>query len=208
LYVGRLCLVGVSKTGAVVAAYLLSSRTFPERMIDIEATTAKVIAKGSSAKDYPSKIFYDCIKVVKIDESAVLVVGNGPHTDYVESMVPRDSDLERPISDILEVLGHEKDEQKTPRIIGVAGENELVLAVASERGLDIKKFQAQPGKAYYVSTYQLQEVGKHTVEDFTVTNALEMIKTFKETEPFRGFTNYIGSATANFSHGKLDLACD
>lgn len=208
VYVGRLCLVGVSTAGAAVAAYLLSSRTFPERMIDIEGTTARVIPKKGTAKSYPAHFYYDCIKVINLKERTVLLVGNGSHTDYIETMVPRESDLEEPISEILGVLGYEKDEQKTPRVIGVAGEDELILGLVSEKGLDIKRFEPSPGRAYYVSTYQMQQVGKHYIEGFTAENALAMINILKKEDPFSTFTNYLGSAAANLSHGRLDLACD
>lgn len=188
-------------------AYLLSSQSYPDRMIDIEGTTAMVIPRGNMGRTYPPSLFYNCIKVVKLKEKTVLLVGNGSHTDYIETMVPRESDLEEPVSEILQVLGCERDEQKTPRILGIASTDELMLGLASEKGLDVKMFQAEPGKAYYVST-KFVEVGKYFLEDFSAQTALQMINIFKETEPFRGFTDYLGSAAANLIQGKLDLACD
>ena len=91
--------------------------------------------------------------------------------------------------------------------MGIASTDELMLGLASEKGLDVKMFQAEPGKAYYVST-KFVEVGKYFLEDFSAQTALQMINIFKETEPFRGFTYYLGSAAANLIQGKLDLACD
>ena len=208
MYVGRLCLVGTSSTGAAVVAYMLSSRSFTERMIDIEGTTAKVVPKKGSEKSYPAHLYYDCIKVINLKGRTVLLVGNGPHTGYIETMVPRESDLEEPISEILGVLGHENDEQKTPRIAGIATEDELILGLVSEKGLDIERFEPQPGRAYYVATYQIQQVGKHSIERFTAENALATINILKKEDPFSNFTEYLGSAAANLSHGRLDLACD
>jgi IMP cyclohydrolase len=208
LYVGRLCLVGVSITGAAVAAYLLSSRTYPERMIDIEGVTAKVVPRKGLPRSYPSHLYYDCIKVVDLKDRTVLLVGNGTHTDYIESMIPRDIDLKGPISEILGVLGCERDEKKTPRIVGIASEDELILGVVSEDRLDVERFEPYPGRAYYVSTYQMQQVGKHCIEKFRAENALATIKILKMEDPFRSFTDYLGSAAANLSGGRLDLACD
>lgn len=208
MYVGRLCLVGTSIAGAAVAAYMLSSRSYPERIIDIEGTTAAVVPKKGSAPSYPAHLYYACIKVINLKGRTVLLVGNGPHTDYIETMVPRESDLEEPISEILEVLGHEKDEQKTPRIVGIAGEDELILGMVSEKGVDIKRFKPNPGRAYYVATYQMQQVGKHCIENLPAENALAVISILRKEDPFSTFTDYLGSAAVNLSHGKLDLACD
>ncbi|MGB6680806.1 MAG: IMP cyclohydrolase [Candidatus Bathyarchaeia archaeon] len=36
MYIGRLCLIGVSKTGKLFVGYRLSSRSFPDRIINIE----------------------------------------------------------------------------------------------------------------------------------------------------------------------------
>jgi IMP cyclohydrolase len=199
--------VGVTKTGTLVAAYLLSSRSFADRMIDIRETTAKVVQRSSSSKSYPPNLFYICIKIIRMAKRPVLLVGNGTHTDHVEMMMPREIDLERQVSTILEVLRYEKDEKKTPRIVGAVGENGLILGLISEKGLSVKKFEVQPGRAYYVSTYQFQEVGKHFIEDF-VENSFSMIRILKETEPFCNFTDYVGSISANLTRGKLDLACD
>ncbi len=177
-------------------------------MIDIRETTAKVVQRSSSAMSYPPHLFYNCIKIIRMAKRTVLLVGNGTHTDYVETMVSSEIDLERQVSAILEVLGYEKDEKKTPRIVGAVGENGLILGLISEKGLNVKKLEAQPGRAYYVSTYQFQEVGKHFIEDFDAENGLDMIRILKETEPFCNFTDYVGSASANLTRGKLDLACD
>jgi IMP cyclohydrolase len=123
-------------------------------------------------------------------------------------LMPREIDLERQVLTILEILRYKKDEKKIPRIVGAIGENGLILGLISEKGLNVKKFEAQLGRAYYVSPHQFQEVGKHFIEDFDVENALNMITILKETEPFCNFTDYVGSVSANLTSGKLDLSCD
>ncbi|WP_455279029.1 IMP cyclohydrolase [[Eubacterium] cellulosolvens] len=40
-YIGRLCLIGISNTGKLFVGYRLSSRTFPDRKINIEGNSAK-----------------------------------------------------------------------------------------------------------------------------------------------------------------------
>jgi len=63
-------------------------------------------------------------------------------------------------------LKQKKNEKTTPRIVGVATNDMLVLGLADERRKGLKTFQANPGRAYYISTYQLQNIGEHSVEDF------------------------------------------
>jgi len=135
-------------------------------------------------------------------------VGNGPHTDYIEKAITKEGQIMDRASEILEVLGHEQDEQRPPRILGIATEEQLILGLIGENGLDLKTFESYPGKAFFVSTSQLQEVGEHTIKDFKAENALEMIRLLKEMNPFNKFTNYLGAAAAVLFNGRLDLACD
>lgn len=93
MYVGRLCLVGVSKRGTLVAAYLLSSKTYFERDISIQGATAKVILRKATAKLYPPELFYDCIEIINLGQRSTIVVGNGSHTDSVEKMISCQSNM-------------------------------------------------------------------------------------------------------------------
>jgi hypothetical protein len=79
------------------------------------------------------------------------------------------------------------------------------LGLIGENGLNLKTFEPYPGKAFFVSTSQLQEVGEHIVKDFKAENAIEMIR-LKEMTPFNKFTNYLGAAV--LFNGRFDLACD
>mgnify|MGYP001135856584 CR=1 FL=1 len=109
---------------------------------------------------------------------------------------------------ILESLKQKKSGQTAPRIIGVATKDMLVLGLADENRAKFRTFQPNPRRAYYISTHQFQDIGEHVVYDFTADAAPEMIKIFKETKLFSELTDYIGSAAACISNGKLDLACD
>lgn len=208
MYIGRLCLIGVSNTGKLFVGYRLSSRSFPDRIIDIESNSAKVIPKGDSSKSYSSHLFYNCIKIANLNNRTILIVGNGPHTDYIEKVITKEGQIMDRASEILNVLGHEQDEQRTPRILGIATEEQLILGLIGENGLDLKTFEPYPGKAFFVSTSQLQEVGEHIIKDFKAENALEIIRLLKEMTPFNKFTNYLGAVAAVLFNGRLDLTCD
>ena len=93
MYAGRLCLVGVSKNEALIAAYLLSSRTYSEGMICVQGTTAKVVPREGMKSAYSPDLFCDCIKVISIGQKLTLVVGNGSHTDTVERTIPHSTSL-------------------------------------------------------------------------------------------------------------------
>ncbi|WP_455279027.1 IMP cyclohydrolase [[Eubacterium] cellulosolvens] len=168
----------------------------------------KVIPKDVSSKSYSSHLFYNCTKITNLNNRTILIAGNGSHTEYIEKVLTKEDQIVDCASEILQVLGHEQDEQRTPRILGIVTEEQLILGLIGENGLGLKKFQPYPGKAFFVSTLQLQEVGEHIIKDFKAENALELIRLLKEMTPFNKFTNYLAAVAAVLFNGRFDLACD
>jgi IMP cyclohydrolase len=109
-----------------------------------------------------------------------LIVGNGSHTDYIEKTITKEDQIMNLTSEILKVLGHEKDDQRTSRILGITTEKQLILGLIGKNGLNLKTFEPYPGKAFFASTSQLQEMGEHIIKDFKAENALETIRLLKE----------------------------
>ena len=88
-----------------------------------------------------------------------MIAGNGPHTDCIEKVLTKEDQIVDRASEIFQVLGYEQDEQRTPRILVIVTEEQLILGLIGENGLDLKTFQPYPRKTFFVSTSQLQEVG-------------------------------------------------
>ncbi len=121
MYVGRLLVVGPS-----VAAYRVSSRSFPNRAV---ADRGGVLTVGPTAEaeetDNPY-VSYNCVRFVgdgpaPADPAGAraAVLGNGSHVDPVAEKVGRGYPARDALAEALLALDYEKDDYDTPRIAGV-----------------------------------------------------------------------------------------
>jgi IMP cyclohydrolase len=116
MYVGRFIVVGSD-----VAAYRVSSRSFPNRqVVDRDGTLSVVPTEDAPATDNPY-VSYNCLRTT--DDGAQAVVGNGSHVDPIVEKL----DLGYPARDAvvtgLHAMDYEKDDYNTPRIAGVLDED-------------------------------------------------------------------------------------
>jgi len=112
MYVGRFIVVGSD-----VAAYRVSSRSFPNRqVVDRDGTLSVVPTADAEETDNPY-VSYNCLRTT--DDDAQAVVGNGSHVDPIVEKL----DLGYPARDALvtglHAMDYEKDDYDTPRIAGV-----------------------------------------------------------------------------------------
>lgn len=112
MYVGRFIVVGPD-----IAAYRVSSRSFPNRqVVDRDGTLSVVPTADAQETDNPY-VSYNCLRMS--DDGAQAVVGNGSHVDPVVEKL----DLGYPARDALvtglHAMDYEKDDYNTPRIAGV-----------------------------------------------------------------------------------------
>lgn len=112
MYIGRFIVVGPD-----VAAYRISSRSFPNRqVVDRDGTLSVVPTPDAEETDNPY-VSYNCLRTTGNGEQAV--VGNGSHVDPVVEKL----DLGYPARDALvtglHAMDYEKDDYNTPRIAGV-----------------------------------------------------------------------------------------
>lgn len=115
MYVGRFIVVGPD-----VAAYRVSSRSFPNRQIvDRDGTLSVVPTVDAEETDNPY-VSYNCLRTTT--DGAQAAVGNGSHVDPVVEKL----DLGYPARDALvtglHAMDYEKDDYNTPRIAGVLGD--------------------------------------------------------------------------------------
>lgn len=116
MYVGRFIVVGPD-----VAAYRVSSRSFPNRrVVDRDGTLSVVPTPDAEETDNPY-VSYNCLRTTADGEQAV--VGNGSHVDPVVEKL----DLGYPARDALvtglHAMDYEKDDYNTPRIAGVLNDD-------------------------------------------------------------------------------------
>jgi IMP cyclohydrolase len=110
MYVGRFVVVGPD-----VAAYRVSSRSFPNRQV-VEREDALTVAPTPDAPDTDNPyVSYNCYRT----GGGHAVVGNGSHVDPIAEKLelgypPRDA-----LAEALLALDYEKDDYDTPRVAGV-----------------------------------------------------------------------------------------
>jgi IMP cyclohydrolase len=112
MYVGRFVVVGPD-----VAAYRVSSRSFPNREIR-ERESALTVGPTEAAEPMDNPyVEYNCVRTTEGGAQAVL--GNGSHVDPIVEKL----DLGYPARDALVsalfALDFEKDDYDTPRVAGV-----------------------------------------------------------------------------------------
>ncbi|UPV75719.1 IMP cyclohydrolase [Halorussus limi] len=111
MYVGRFVVVGPE-----VAAYRVSSRSFPNRKI-AQRDAALTVAPTEDAPETDNPyISYNCARATG-EGSAV--VGNGSHVDPVTEKLELGYPARDALAESLLALDYEKDDYDTPRIAGV-----------------------------------------------------------------------------------------
>jgi len=122
MYVGRFLVAGPG-----LAAYRVSSRSFPNRMaVDRDGTITVSPTADAPETDNPY-ISYNCIRTT--DNGAV--VGNGSHVDPIAEKLQLGYPARDALAAPLLALDFEKDDYDTPRIAAVVGADDATTADAA-----------------------------------------------------------------------------
>jgi len=204
MYVGRLLMVGAPKSGGFLAGYRLASRSFPNRKFVIGNDFVRVEPiKGYEANTAKSPLtIYTCLRVC---DSNSLLVANGAHLDNIYAALRSGITPVRAISKVLLELGPEEDAYKTPRIVGYATPNELIIGIIMEKGITVKSFPVEAGKAYYVATYLKTDPTKNVVQNFDVKSALSAAQTLYDGPFSKEFSHGICAVVAVAKLGKIEI---
>ncbi|NEU59100.1 IMP cyclohydrolase [Halorussus sp. MSC15.2] len=147
MYIGRFLVVGPQ-----VAAYRVSSRSFPNRKI-IERDDALTVAPTEDAPETENPyISYNCVRSVepRSAESAnerpgtptaggSVVVGNGSHVDPIAEKLELGYPARDALAESLLALDYEKDDYDTPRIAGTVGEESAFVGIVREDALLVRE---------------------------------------------------------------------
>ncbi|WP_121820907.1 IMP cyclohydrolase [Halostella salina] len=124
MYLGRFVVVGPD-----VAAYRVSSRSFPNRRIDRREGALTVGPTEDAPETDNPYIAYNCVRTV--DDAAVL--GNGSHVDPITEKLGLGYPARDALAAALLSLDYEKDDYDTPRVAGVLdGEGAYVGVVRKD----------------------------------------------------------------------------
>jgi len=110
MYVGRFVVVGPE-----VAAYRVSSRSFPTRRV-VEREDALTVAPTPDAPETDNPyVSYNCYR----EAAGHAVVGNGSHVDPIAEKLGLGYPARDALAESLLALDYEKDDYDTPRIAGI-----------------------------------------------------------------------------------------
>ncbi len=130
MYVGRFLVVAPN-----VAAYRVSSRSFPNRRV-IERGDALTVAPTEDAPETDNPyISYNCVRTT--DDAAV--VGNGSQVDPITEKLELGYPARDALAESLLALDYEKDDYDTPRIAGVMDDDGALIGIVRRDALLVKR---------------------------------------------------------------------
>lgn len=131
MYVGRFVIVGPD-----VAAYRVSSRSFPNRSITDRGDTLTVGPTEAAPETDNPYVEYNCLRVTESATHAVL--GNGSHVDPITEKVELGYPSRDALAEALLAMDYEKDDYDTPRIAGVLGPDGATIGIVRKDALLIE----------------------------------------------------------------------
>jgi IMP cyclohydrolase len=153
MYVGRIVGVGRTREGLLVAAYRVSSRSFPNRDAERSGNSVRIVARSGSAdaKSDSPYIAYECL----VCDDRFAVVSNGAHTRPIFERLKSGHSPRDAVLGVLSGLDREFDEYDTPRICGLfdSEEDSLWLGSVTAKALSVAPIEVKAGQMAYVTTY-------------------------------------------------------
>jgi len=171
MYVGRIVAVGMNTKGKLAAMYRVSSRSFPNRKGVIREKTASIVPKEGFEGDIHKNpyIAYNCLKIV----GGVAVATNGSHTDPIAEKIASGMSIRDAMILSMMALDYEKDNYNTPRIASAVDLKSRAgwLGIVRHNGLNVRQVPLEPGNAFYVATYEKNDVLISQNETFSAETA-------------------------------------
>ena len=146
MYLGRIVAAGMTAKGNVVAAYRVSSRSYPNRTANLTGETISIIPRKGFESDLAKNpyIAYNCVRL----SGKIAVATNGSHTDPIIDKIQAGMNLRDAFTLSLLAMDYEKDSLDTPRIaVGVdAGSKKAAVGIVRKDAILVNLFDLVPGK--------------------------------------------------------------
>ena len=153
MYLGRIVAAGMPAKGNPVAAYRVSSRSFPNRTANLVGETISIIPRKGFESDLSKNpyIAYNCVRL----SGKTAVATNGSHTDPIIEKIMAGMNLRDAFTLSLLAMDYEHDTLDTPRIAAAvnAETNQGALGIVRKDAVLVQVFDLVPGKLFYLSTY-------------------------------------------------------
>lgn len=175
MYIGRIVSVVQTPDGNLGAVYRVSSRSFPNRTASVGEDKVAIVPKSGHEGDIHKNpyIAYNCVQIVAGGQ--VAVVTNGSHTDPIAEKIAQGMPVRDALALASLTLDFEKDQHNTPRISSVVDKRDgsAWLAVVREDGLEVRRMSLDPGKFFYVATYEENSISTELSGAFDATHAAD-----------------------------------
>ncbi len=153
MYIGRIVAAGMSPDGKAVAAYRVSSRSFPNRSAKLSGQTVSVMPRPGHEADLSKNpyIAYNCIRL----SGDVAVATNGSHTDPIVERIASGMSLRDAFTLSLLALDYEHDSLSTPRVVAAVDAKRRIgaLGIVRKDAVLVREFALKEGSALYLATY-------------------------------------------------------
>ena len=207
MYLGRIVAAGMTKDGKPVAAYRVSSRSFPNRTAHLANQTISIIPRKGFESDLSKNpyIAYNCVRL----SGKIAVATNGSHTDPIIEKIMAGMNLRDAFALSLLAMDYEKDSLDTPRIVACIGNGDTTgyLGIVRKNALLVREFALQPGQLFYISTYECNfPCDCFTDDKFSALTAEDACKYVINGGVFEEFTNPVTAACAVWKNGELEVA--
>lgn len=206
MYVGRIVAVGMNQKGKLAAIYRVSSRSFPNRKSVLCENVASIVPKEGHETDIHKNpyIAYNCLKIA----GSVAVATNGSQTDPIAEKIASGMTIRDAMIVSMMALDYEKDDYNTPRIASAVDLETRTgwLGIVRHDGLNVRQLPLEPGNAFYVATYETNDVVLSQTESFEVQNAGEACNYIMEFGVFGTMTNAVSSVCAFEVDGEFQIA--
>jgi IMP cyclohydrolase len=159
MYVGRFVVIAPD-----VAAYRVSSRSFPNRQLRDRGDTLTVGPTPDAPETDNPYVEYNCLRMT--DDGTAAVLGNGSHVDPIVEKLELGYPARDALSHALLALDYEKDDYDTPRLAGVLDPEGAWIGIVGADALLVTSV-AEPT---IVATYEKQRPEPF---EFTATGATE-----------------------------------
>lgn len=153
MYCGRVVAVGLGPDGRPFVGYRISSRSFPNREIQLELHGARAIPRPGFEDDLKRNPFisYRCLRELP---SAVLAA-NGAQLDPIAVKVERGMSVKDAMVLGLLTCDYEGDAFDTPRIVAAVDQGWGHLGIVTRDTLEVVRFPLSAGVCRLVATNEL-----------------------------------------------------
>ena len=197
MYIGRIVAAGMTRDGRVAAGYRVSSRSFPNRTANLTGDKVSIIPRAGFESDLSKNpyIAYNCLRL----SGKIALVTNGSQTDPIIEKIIAGMNLRDAFALPMLAMDYEKDSLNTPRVSAAVDAEKKVamLGIVRHDAILVREFPLEPGRIYYLSTYEKNAPCAHNCDDaFDVADADALCRYMISGGVFADFEKPVTSAAA------------